>query len=77
MQLYQIFPQLTNSEDPLLQQKAEVIFRDNLPQWKVKQKDAYFCEKGISFPLLLQPWDEDERDWLQRSAYVGWDGRPL
>ena len=44
MQLYQFFPQLTNSEDPLLQQKAEIIFRDNLPQWKVKQKTVYFCE---------------------------------
>ena len=27
--------QLTECEDPLLQQKAELIFRDNVPQWKV------------------------------------------
>ena len=30
------FVQLTKCEDTLLQQKAELIFRDNIPQWKVK-----------------------------------------
>ena len=33
--------QLTECEDPLLQQKAELIFRDNIPQWKVDPDDGY------------------------------------
>ena len=33
------FVQLTKCEDTLLQQKAELIFRDNIPQWKVKIDD--------------------------------------
>ena len=32
--------QLTECEDPLLQQKAELIFRDNIPQWKVDLDDG-------------------------------------
>ena len=32
---FDIFVQLTKCEDTLLQQKAELIFRDNIPQWKV------------------------------------------
>ena len=35
MYFFDIFVQLTKCEDTLLQQKAELIFRDNIPQWKV------------------------------------------
>merc|ERR1719339_161465 len=35
---------LTKCEDPLLQQKAELIFRDNIPQWKVEM--AAQCSEG-------------------------------
>ena len=35
MYFFDIFVQLTKCEDTLLQQKAELIFRDNIPHWKV------------------------------------------
>jgi len=35
---------LTRCEDTLLQQKAEIIFRDNIPQWKVEM--AAQCSEG-------------------------------
>jgi len=35
---------LTKCEDTLLQQKAELIFRDNIPQWKVEM--AAQCSEG-------------------------------
>jgi len=43
---------LTNSEDPLLQQKAEIIFRDNLPQWKVEM--VALCREGWRLEHLDQ-----------------------
>ena len=38
--IFLYFLQLTKREDTLLQQKAEIIFRDNIPQWKVNLDDG-------------------------------------
>jgi len=41
---FEVGLKLTECEDPLLQQKAELIFRDNIPQWKVEM--AAQCSEG-------------------------------
>jgi len=60
---------LTKCEDTLLQQKAELIFRDNIPQWKVEM--AAQCSEGWRLEHLercVRAWPFDEQGVSSRSV---------